>query len=173
MSTKQYISKVLVIDDEGDIREIIQHFLKGENLESVSATNISQAHQILREEEITAILCDICMPGGSGIEFLTQIRKVGKLHPITFVTAFENKNFMIDALRLGAFDYIVKPFLPEELADVTFRMLEVGKILRAIDENINNLNLGVADLVDLQRMYPKLGQYLANNFQKRSLKKAA
>jgi DNA-binding response OmpR family regulator len=170
---KKYISKVLVIDDEKDIREIINEFLRGEQLESVCASSMSEAMEIIKQQEITAILCDLNMPDGSGIEFLTALRAQGKLQPITFVTAFESKNFLIEALRLGAFDYLSKPFDPQELMNVTFRMLEVGKILRAVDDNINNLNLGIADQIELQRIYTKIGPNLVNNFLKRAAKKAA
>ncbi|MDH4467097.1 MAG: response regulator [Bacteriovoracaceae bacterium] len=173
MNNESIISKVLIIDDEGDIREIIQHFLKAENIDTVGVSNISDAFKALRNEDFTAILCDMSMPGGTGIEFLTQVRKEGRLIPITFVSAYDTKNYLIDALRLNAFDYIVKPFSPQELADVTFRMLEVGKILSHIQRNINNLNLGMDELLKLQKIYPKIGQHLANNFQKRTIKKAA
>ncbi|MDH4467090.1 MAG: response regulator [Bacteriovoracaceae bacterium] len=168
MNTSPYISKFLIIDDEPDILEIIEAFLKKELVSCLACTDIKSAEQILMNNDITAVFCDINMPQGSGLELLKKLRSKGISTPFTFISAYETKENFISAMQLGAFDFVVKPFGPQELAEIAFRMLEFGKTKKLIEDSISNINFGLQELVALQKYFPKLSQCRAHNYIKRN-----
>jgi DNA-binding NtrC family response regulator len=91
-----------------------------------TANGAEAAIKVLRSEEITAVLSDVSMPGGSGLEILRACRSGGSSTPFIFFTAFGSKNFMRIALQLGAVDFLEKPFEMAELKGVILKALEIG-----------------------------------------------
>lgn len=134
------LRKILVIEDEKDLREIIVSLLKENHHEVVEASNGKEALEILAKDTFTVILSDIRMPAMDGLEFLT-LAQVGFKHiPVVFITAFGDHDNIIKALRLGAFDFIKKPFDDEEILKVVDRALEVGYRKRQILDQIQQLS---------------------------------
>ena len=168
MNTSQYISKFLIIDDEPDILEIIEDFLKKELVSCITCSDIKRAENIILNDDITAVFCDINMPHGSGLELLRKLRAKGLSTPFTFVSAYESKENFVGAMQLGAFDFIVKPFEGRDLAEIAFRMLEFGKIKKLVEDSIANMNFGMQELLALQKYYPKLSQHRAHNYMKQN-----
>ena len=105
---------VLVVDDDGEIVNVIEIYLKNEGLNVLKAYDGIQAIQQLRENEIHLILMDIMMPKLDGIQTTLKIREQNQI-PIILVSAKGEDTDKIIGLNLGADDYIVKPFNPLEL----------------------------------------------------------
>ncbi|MBO1679175.1 response regulator transcription factor [Bittarella massiliensis (ex Durand et al. 2017)] len=105
---------VLVVDDDREIVNVIEIYLKNEGLKVLKAYDGIQAIQQLRENEIHLILMDIMMPKLDGIQTTLKIREQNQI-PIILVSAKGEDTDKIIGLNLGADDYIVKPFNPLEL----------------------------------------------------------
>jgi DNA-binding NtrC family response regulator len=124
---------LLVVDDELDIVDLIRDFLSDSHIPVVTANNYGQALEILKTQDITAVLTDISMPGKTGLDLLHETRKMGLNIPFVFLSAHQTKEHFQDAIKLGAVDYLVKPFVPEELERVVMRLLEIGTKIKEID----------------------------------------
>lgn len=107
-------SRVLVVDDERDIREAIRIYLRGEGIETIMAPNGKEALEIVKTNEIHLILMDVMMPTMDGIVATSLIREFSNV-PIIMLTAKSEDTDKIMGLSLGADDYITKPFNPMEL----------------------------------------------------------
>ncbi len=107
------MSKIMVVDDEIEIAEMIEDFLRIESIEVIKADCGEKALSLLNDE-LELIVLDINMDGMSGIEVCKEIRKVSYI-PIIFLTCNNSQNDMLLGLGVGADDYITKPFNPVEL----------------------------------------------------------
>ena len=108
--------KILVVDDEPDILELIKDILKSK-YEVYTAKNVKEAVSILEKVKIDLIILDIMMPQIDGWDFLWMIRGSEKYReiPVIIVTARADAEDKLIGLKEGVKDYIVKPFLPNEL----------------------------------------------------------
>jgi two-component system response regulator AtoC len=114
--------KILVADDEINIRNSIKRYLELEGMEAVCAENGLAAQRMLRQEPFACCLLDLRMPGMDGLSLLRWIRKEGLRLPIVMISGHGEIRDAVEAMKLGASDYIVKPFDPEEL---TIRLRKV------------------------------------------------
>jgi DNA-binding NtrC family response regulator len=110
--TKQ---KVLVVEDEELMRTILRTLLEGEGYEVFSADSAETALRIFPEHEIAATLTDIKMAGMDGLALLDQIKSMDENAIVIIMTAFSSVDSAIAALRKGAYDYVTKPFVNEDL----------------------------------------------------------
>lgn len=106
--------RVLVVDDEREIREAIRIYLRGEDIETIMATNGQEAVDLMKQQDIHLILMDVMMPGIDGIVATSLSREFSNV-PIIMLTAKSEDTDKIMGLSLGADDYITKPFNPMEL----------------------------------------------------------
>ena len=106
--------RVLVVDDEREIREAIRIYLRGEDIETIMATNGQEAVDLMKQQDIHLILMDVMMPGIDGIVATSLIREFSNV-PIIMLTAKSEDTDKIMGLSLGADDYITKPFNQMEL----------------------------------------------------------
>jgi|AntAceMinimDraft_17_1070374.scaffolds.fasta_scaffold01057_9 putative nucleotidyltransferase with HDIG domain len=107
---------ILAVDDEEAIRTVLKTILEGEGYLCDTAASANEAVGRLRENQYDVILTDIMMPGMSGIELLDLIRKRDDEIAVIMLTALNDIDVSIQALKSGAYDYITKPF---RLDDVT------------------------------------------------------
>lgn len=105
---------VLVVDDEDEIRDAIEIYLKSENIKVLKAKDGIDALMILKEEDVHLVLMDIMMPRMDGIKATFKIRE-SKNIPIIMLSAKSEDTDKILGLNVGADDYITKPFNPMEL----------------------------------------------------------
>ena len=109
--------RVMVVDDEEGIRNLLQRTLEGAGYNVVTAANGQEALETMSEPEleIGVALLDIKMPGLSGIEVLQQITIEHPLICVIMVTAVVDTTTAVEAMKLGAYDYVTKPFNPDDV----------------------------------------------------------
>ena len=115
---------ILIVDDEPDIREILEIVLRDEGMEVLASASGRDALAILRKRDIDVVISDIRMPDLSGVELLREARALAAETVFIMITAFASTETAIEALQHGAYDYITKPFKMEELRAVVRRALE-------------------------------------------------
>ncbi len=125
-------TRVLVVDDERAIRDLLSDAVRHAGYEVLSAPNGEEALSLIRQENIHIAICDIKMPGMSGIELLKQIRDVSPETIVIMITAYASVETAVDALRYGAFNYILKPLIYE---DVIAKILRIDQYLKIKREN--------------------------------------
>lgn len=103
------IKKILIIDDENYIRESIWNFLEDYGHELVEAENGRQGLEMFKREKPDMVLCDLRMPEMDGLEVLENIRQLSPKTPVIIISGAGNISDTVQALRLGAWDYIFKP----------------------------------------------------------------
>jgi len=103
--------KILIVDDDPSILEVLDARLSASNFKVLKANDAAGAEQILRDQKgVDLLVSDIKMPGKSGVELFTDIRKDLPDLPVIFLTAYGTIPDAVDAIKLGAADYISKPF---------------------------------------------------------------
>ena len=107
--------KILVVDDEPNIVEILRFNLQREGYEVLAAYDGQEGLDIARSEGPDLILLDVMLPGLDGFEVCEELRKTDRLTPIIMLTAREEERDRVMGLELGADDYVVKPFSVREL----------------------------------------------------------
>ncbi len=110
-----WIPSVLVVDDDKLIRAIIVDVLRSTGCRIQEAENGNDALEMALENSFDLILCDVIMPGMDGLEFLERFRNKGKEAEILMITSSPNLEIAIETMRLGASDFIRKPFTQEDL----------------------------------------------------------
>ncbi|WP_320127865.1 response regulator transcription factor [uncultured Sphaerochaeta sp.] len=106
---------VLIIEDEQEIAELIQLYLKKEGIDSFLADSAEKGMDFLLQNAVDLILLDINLPGKDGFEFLQQFRKTSNI-PVIIVSARESDEDTIMGLAVGADDFVSKPFSPRVLS---------------------------------------------------------
>ena len=120
---------ILIVDDEAAIRDMVRMALEMDDFKVSDASNAHQATNILEQEDIDLILLDWMMPGISGIDFASRLRREGNHHVgIIMVTAKDNEDDMIRGLDVGADDYIRKPFSTKEMVS------RINAVLRRLSD---------------------------------------
>jgi DNA-binding response OmpR family regulator len=114
----QSVGRVLVVDDDEDIRLLIEDVLGAEGYEVHHSVSGEQALRILDREAFEVILSDIKMPGITGIDLLLHVRRKYLPTEVILMTAYASLETAIQALRGEAFDYLTKPFSLKELRQV-------------------------------------------------------
>jgi DNA-binding NtrC family response regulator len=108
--------RVLVIDDEMDFLETIVNRLKKRKVDAIGAATGEEGLQLLEKELFDVVLLDIKMPGGmDGIETLREIKKLQPLAEVILLTGHASVETSIEGMKLGAFDYLLKPMKFEDL----------------------------------------------------------
>ena len=107
--------KILVVDDEASIREFLEIMLKRDNYEVKTADNGQKALKLIEQEQFDVVITDLQMPKVSGLELLKKIKERGDETAVLVITAFGSTESAVEAMRLGAFDYITKPFKIDEI----------------------------------------------------------
>jgi putative nucleotidyltransferase with HDIG domain len=123
---------ILVVDDEEDIREILIETLEGLGFDHMTACDGSEAIDLIDQYHnlIDAIICDLKMPKVSGDQVIIHVHRHYPIIPIVILTGFAQLDMALDHMRLGAFDYMTKPFRVQELLFLLNRALE----FRALQE---------------------------------------
>ncbi|MBI3546337.1 MAG: sigma-54-dependent Fis family transcriptional regulator, partial [Gammaproteobacteria bacterium] len=120
-------SQILIVDDEPDIREVLELTLGRMNLETRSAANLEEARHLLGEFKFDLCLTDMRLPDGNGIELVRLIQEKHPYLPVAVITAFGNMETAVAALKAGAFDFVSKPLDLNDLRNIVRSALRVGQ----------------------------------------------
>ncbi|OGL42512.1 MAG: hypothetical protein A2161_09785 [Candidatus Schekmanbacteria bacterium RBG_13_48_7] len=123
------IGKILIVDDERNIRELLTIILNKANFDAVSTDDGHKALDIIQTDRIDLVIQDLRMPKMDGIQLLKKIKDSFPRLPVVVITAFSSWDTAVEAMRLGAFDYIKKPFKNESIIDLATRAIEQSKLL--------------------------------------------
>ncbi len=125
------MGKILIIDDELSLREFLQILLSKDNHEVEVAVNGEAGIELLRQQEFDVVLTDLRMPGAvDGMGVLRYVREHRPSVQIVMMTAFATTETAIEAMKLGAYDYLQKPFKNEELQALVHKCLEKRALLK-------------------------------------------
>ncbi len=116
--------KVLIIDDDLEMCTLLSDVLKKEDLSVVTTGNSLEASKMIKREEFDLIISDLKMKGLEGLDLLEEAKKMLPLTPVIIITAFGTIGSAIQAMKMGAFDYITKPFQMDELKLTVKKALE-------------------------------------------------
>jgi len=122
-------AKVLVVDDEPQVREVLSRYLLSQGYECSTAHDGTSALRAAETEQPHIVLLDISMPGKSGIDVLKELQARYPDTAVVMVTAIADINVAIDAMRNGAYDYLVKPIDLNMLLISVERALERRRLL--------------------------------------------
>jgi two-component system response regulator PilR (NtrC family) len=127
----------LIIDDEPDIRELLEITLIRMGVDTYSADSVTQAKELLNEHKFNLCLTDMNLPDGNGIDLVSFIQKNYVDMPVAMITAYGNVETAISALKAGAFDFISKPVDLNQLRGLVTSALELSR--SDIDEPNNKI----------------------------------
>ncbi len=116
--------KLLVIDDEPAIREGVRRILESESFKVETFANGHSALERIRQESFDLVITDLKMPGISGMDVLKSIKEIQPDLPVIFITGYSSVDSAVEVMKLGAVDYIAKPFTPEEMLNTIRLALE-------------------------------------------------
>ena len=125
--------KVLIVDDEPGMREFLQIMLEKMGFEVVASPSGEDAINRLENSHFDLIICDLKLPRVSGMEVLRKSKEINPEVPVIMITAFGSPESAVEAMKLGAYDYITKPFKLDEIQLVINKALEKARLL---EENI-------------------------------------
>jgi putative nucleotidyltransferase with HDIG domain len=153
--------RILIVDDEDSIREVVATLLEKQGYECVAAQSAHDALGHLHLRPFDLVLSDILMPEMNGLELLGRVREHHCDLPVVMVTATHDITTALEAIRRGAYDYILKPFERDELYHGTGRALEHRRLVMENKRYQQGLEIQVAErtsqltqaIVELQQSY--------------------
>jgi len=156
--------RVLVVDDEEEIRKSLSRILEQEGFEIITASDGEQAMQKICFDTPDAVLLDVRMPGLNGMDVLKKIEAIDGNLPVVLVTAYANIHQVVEAMKEGAYDYLAKPFDNNEVVRITSRALVEGKFRRNL-KSINDRYKGNFSLIESMGPSDKIARLAADIHQ--------
>lgn len=124
------MAKLLIVDDDLSLRQFLTIFLRKEGHEIDVASNGERALETLESQSFDVVLTDLRMPRMGGLDLLSEMRERGINSQVIVMTAFSTTETALEAMRRGAYDYIVKPFQLDSVRVVIEKCLEKGSLIR-------------------------------------------
>jgi two-component system, NtrC family, response regulator HydG len=130
--TGSWSGSVLIVDDEPSMRITLSILLRAEGLTVRDASGVTPAVALLEQEPFDVVITDLRMDGEGGIDVLKAAKRMNPQTEVVILTAFGSIGSAVEAVKLGAFDYLSKPFEPDELVLVVRKALERRALLREV-----------------------------------------
>ncbi len=127
-------AQVLIVDDEGKLRDLLSRILSLEGFEMITADNLSSAEQLLGKHPVNVILCDVKLPDGSGVDFVKKVKSKYPFIEIILLTAYGNIPDGVQAIKNGAFDYITKGDDNDRIIPLLYRALEKNELQLKVEQ---------------------------------------
>ena len=157
--TMPALATILIVDDEFSVRDSLQHWFRKDGYEVCAAADADEALATLEADAFDVALLDVRLPGMDGISLLSELRRRWPRTIVVMITAFASVDTAVQALKLGAADYVTKPINPEELSHVVAQSLaqrrlseENARLRGAID--------GMADGAEIVGQSPAMRKVL-------------
>jgi len=139
-------TKVLVVDDELDIRDACERILTRTGFQVLKASRGEKGLALLTKEKVDIVLLDLKMPGMDGLDVLKRIRDLDKMIQVIVITGYATVETAIEAMKQGAYDFIPKPFEPDQLRIVVNRAWEKIRFIHEAERLEKERNRTLADL---------------------------
>ncbi|HAM50725.1 MAG TPA: Fis family transcriptional regulator [Nitrospiraceae bacterium] len=168
---EEHKSRILVVEDEKSMREVLKILLEGEGHELCLARDGSEGLDWLNRDIFDLVITDIKMPGGDGFQILKKSQEVSPGTLVIIITAFGTTESAIEAMKLGAYDYIHKPFTIEEMRLTVRRAIEKRKLREEVSilrekirttYEMGNIFYKSPKMQELLRILPKIAQSNSN-----------
>ncbi|MEL6548580.1 MAG: response regulator, partial [Myxococcota bacterium] len=124
------MAQVLIVDDEQSLREVLETLLSREGHDVVTAPDVRSALACSHDYRWDLVYTDLKLPDGSGMEVLKHMRELQPEAQVIVMTAYATTETAVDAMRLGAYDYQLKPFKVDEIRAITLKALEKVALIR-------------------------------------------
>ncbi|MCS7281173.1 MAG: response regulator [Desulfobacterota bacterium] len=149
MNQKSEYFSILIVDDNTETVSLLREYLRDEADTVDGARDGIEALERYKNHRYDLIITDLSMPGMSGIELIQKIREIDDLTEFVIITAYASIDTAIDAVRLGAFDYLIKPF----------RLEELRVIVKNAKEKVRLKKLNRELFLKLQKLYQEIERY--------------
>ena len=126
--------QALIIDDEPDILELLTMTLSGMSIDCITAENLAQAEQALKQHSFDLCLTDMRLPDGNGLDFVKHIQQHRPELPVAVITAHGNIDIAVQALKSGAFDFVSKPVKLRVLRDLVNTAMKLSPVKPEVKE---------------------------------------
>jgi nitrogen regulation protein NR(I) len=157
------MAKILIVDDDHQLRQSFAKLLTEENHTVSTASNGETALTMVQEDTFDLVIMDVRMPGMSGLEAFKAIHLIEPKLPVIIMTAFGTTETAIEATKLGAFDYVLKPFEIPDILALIDQALEAGRFMRsritlnmAPDQASGDAIIGISK--PMQEIYKAIGR---------------
>ena len=155
--------RVLVVDDEENLRHMLQILLRREGYETVGAASVASALGEIETQPFDVILVDLRIPGRSGMDLVDEVRRRKLETTVVVMTAYGSKDVAVEAMKRGAYDYLSKPFESDELV-LLLRKAEERERLARENRNLRSqlggqqMETGLGDMVARSARMAELGR---------------
>lgn len=125
------MSSILIVEDDAQLRQSFDRLLQEEGYEVVTASSGEDGLEAVRQRTPDLVIMDVRLPGMSGMETFQAVRKLDPKLPVIIMTAFGTTDTAIEATKLGAFDYVLKPFDIPDILTLIEQAIEAGRFMRS------------------------------------------
>jgi len=168
--TKTLKGKILVVDDEKSMRDVLDIFLKGEGYDVLVADSGESAIEAFKKDIFDLVITDLKMPKVSGFDLLKTIKDISPDTIVVIITAFGTTESAVEAMKLGAFDYIQKPFKMDDIRLVVKNAFEKQRLQKDVSilkeqlktPSLENIIGKSPVMLELFSLIPKVAQSNAN-----------
>ncbi|MCX7732059.1 MAG: sigma-54 dependent transcriptional regulator [candidate division WOR-3 bacterium] len=143
---RDYEAVILVVDDNAETLEVLERNLNAAGYQVWTAQNVTDAVKLLQNEHFDVVITDMKMPGASGLDLIKYVRENLNDTEVMVITGYATVESAVQAVKIGAEEYLPKPFTDEELLNAVKRVLEKLRMRRAAD----------ASKITIQKVYPGL-----------------
>ena len=119
---------VLIVEDEEIIRTTLHEYLLSEGFDVASAANVGQALQLARSREFQVAICDVQLPDGDGVALLRKLQQLQSQICVLIITAYATVESAVEAFKAGAYDYLMKPVIFDDLAFKLNRLFQYREV---------------------------------------------
>ncbi|MCI0473260.1 MAG: response regulator [Ignavibacteria bacterium] len=141
--------KILVIDDETTVCDSVKKILSRKGYDVEKTADANEAIERIKKEKFDIVITDLMMPDVSGMELLELVKKYYPDIDVLVITGYATIESAVQATKLGATDYIQKPFTPSELTERVQRAVEMRKKRKEEKENLNKIVAGSKEVIDV------------------------
>jgi len=158
------VPRVLIIDDDDTMRRALEMLVRRLDLDPVAADTAEAALGLLDTEDVQLVMTDVRLPGMDGVQLLSRIRERHPAMPVIVLTAYGTVQNAVEAMRLGAFDYVLKPFELEAVSATIRKALELDRFRaenRYLRERLGGDDAGagiVAESLAMRRVLDQVRQ---------------
>ena len=161
------MKNILIIDDEEKLRHLLARIIKSEGFDVLEAPDLKSGFKKLEQNDIDVVLCDVKLPDGNGVDFLQKIKASFPLTEVVLLTAYGKISDGVQAMKNGAFDYIVKGDDNDKIIPLLYKALEKVQLQKKVKQlekrisdkysfdNIIGKSKGLEQVVDLAKKVSK------------------